>query len=242
MKHSPIINIDLLPQDIRKNVNKYLIKLIGLLGNDIVSIFIYGSATGKNYIQGKSDVNIAVVLKELGIGELKKSLKVVSWGIKKRISAPLMMTVKHIQTSTDVFPVEFLEMKDSYYLLYGQDLLKDLPIEKTNLRLQCEQQLKGKLIRIRQAYLEIGLNKKSLNALLKESLNSLFPIFRGLLRLKTAQEPSTDKKEIIKNMARNFATDADVFLSVLLNQKNSEEIFEKYIREIENMAIMIDRM
>ena len=248
----PIINIEVLPEEIRKKVNKYVTNLIKLHGDDIVSVFIYGSATGRNYVPGKSDVNMAVILKELRFADLKKSLKLISLGISRKIAAPLMLTVKHIQTSTDVFPVEFLEMKDNYCLLYGQDLLKDLPIEESNIRLQCEQQLKGKLIRIREAYLEIGLRKKGIEALLKESLNSLFPIFRGLLRLrlKTSRVPPTDKEQIINSLTKNFGINSEVFLAILRDKKDDDKIgsqdvepfFEKYIQEIQKLAIASDEL
>ena len=247
---APIINIEMLPEEIRKKIRKYSQQLLKIHGDNIVSIFIYGSATGRNYIPGKSDVNMAVILKSLQFSDLKKSLKLVSSGISKRIAAPLMLTVRHMQTSTDVFPAEFLEMKDNYRLLYGQDLLKDLPIDESNIRLQCEQQLKGKLIRIREAYLEIGLRKKGIDALLKESLNSLFPIFRGLLRLKTAQMPSTAKEEIINSLGKNFGIDPAVFLAILRDKKADNKIgsqdvepfFEKYIREIGKLAIAADEL
>lgn len=246
----PIINIDALPQEIRKKVRSYTAKLIDIYKDNIISIFIYGSATGRNYVPKKSDVNMAVILKELKFEDLKKGLKHISDGIRHKIAAPLMLTLKHVQTSTDVFPVEFLEMKDSYCLIYGQDLLKDLPVEEGNIRLQCEQQLKGKLIRIREAYLEVGLRKKGIDALLKESLNSLFPIFRGMLRLKTAQIPSTDKENIIGALSKNFNIDADVFLAILRDKKNDNKIgsqdagpfFEKYIDQIQKLAIMSDEL
>jgi len=170
---------------------------------------------------------------------LKKSLKLISLGISQKIAAPLMLTVKHMQTSTDVFPIEFLEMKDNHHLLYGQDLLLELPIQESNIRLQCEQQLKGKLIRIRQAYLEIGLRKKGIKALLEESLNSLFPIFRGLIRLKTANMAPTDKERIINDLAKHFGVDPEAFK---MGSGAVEPFFEKYISEIQKLAIASDEL
>lgn len=245
-----IINIELLPAEIRKRVLKYLKQFINLHGDNIVSIFVYGSAAGNNYILKKSDVNLGIILKKLEFSDLKKSLKLIQWGMNKRIAAPLMLTIKHMQSSTDVFPVEFLEMKDSCCLLYGQDIIKDLPLEESNLRLQCEQQLKGRLVRIRQAFLEVGLRKKGMDALLKESLNSLFPIFRGLLRLKTTEMPPTNKEKIINHLAENFEIDPRVFLAILHDRKNDnminsqklEPFFEKWLKEIEKLAAAADQL
>ena len=120
-----------------------------------------------------------IVLRELTFYDLKKSLKIVSRGIEQRITAPLFLSRRHIETSADVFPVEFMEIKENNILLYGEDIWSDLKIDNRNIRLQCEEQIKGKLIRLRQAYLEIGLKKKGIEALLKESLYALMPIFRN---------------------------------------------------------------
>ncbi|MCK5160815.1 MAG: hypothetical protein KAQ99_04495, partial [Candidatus Aureabacteria bacterium] len=116
-------------------------------------------------------------------------------------------------------------------------------------RLFCEQQVKGKLIRIRQAYLEVGLKKKGLESLLKESLNSLIPIFRNLIRLK-GKQPSVNKAEIIRQLCQMFELDKNVFLSIYKDSSNDEKIanqevvvfLEKYLSQIEKLADMVDKL
>ena len=60
-----LINIDVLHPDIRVPVQKYFNQIINVFQEDITSMFVYGSATGRNYIPGTSDINIAVILKEM---------------------------------------------------------------------------------------------------------------------------------------------------------------------------------
>jgi len=241
-------NLDQVNPQIGKILEWYLNELIKIHQSNIISIFVCGSAAGADYVPKVSPVNLFVILEKLDFAGLKKSLKLVSKGINKKIAAPLFLTRKHIATSTDVFPIEFLEMKESHLLLYGQDLLSDLEIDPANIRLFCEEQIKGKLIRIRQAYLEIGLKRKGIEALLKESLTSLTPIFRNLIRLKD-KTPSIKKEEIYRQLCELFGLDKDVFVAILGDTKNDEKIgsqdvevfFERYIAQIQKLAIAVDQ-
>ena len=232
-------NIDKIPVKYQKKITQYLKELLHIHQEDIISIYIYQSLK----------LNICVVFKNLDFSVLKKSLQLVNKGIRDKINAPLFLTREHIQTSSDTFPIEFLEMKEDHTLLYGEDVLANLEIEPSHIRFICEQQLKGKLIRIRQAYLEIGLRKKGMELLVKESFESLFPIFRGLLRLKNLT-PAIDRHECIKQLSESFEINSALFLSLLDDTKNDEKIagesiedfLKKYILEIEKLSMVADRL
>ena len=232
-------NIDKIPVKYQKKITHYLKELLRIYQEDIISIYTY---------QGLK-LNICVVFKNLDFSVLKKSLQLVNKGIRDKINAPLFLTREHIQTSSDTFPIEFLEMKEDHTLLYGEDVLANLKIEPSHIRFICEQQLKGKLIRIRQAYLEIGLRKKGMELLVKESFESLFPIFRGLLRLKNLT-PAIDRHECIEQLSESFEVNSDLFISLLDDNKNDEKIegesieafLKKYMLEIEKLSMVADRL
>ena len=175
------LKLDRVRQVITKLIDPYLRKLLAIHNENIISILLYGSATGKFYMPSKSDINLMVIFKDLGFSQLKSSLKIITHGIPKKIPAPLFLSLTHIETSKDVFPVEFLEIKENNILLYGSDLFSDMQIAETHIRLFCEREIKGKLIRLREAYLEIGLRKKGIESLMKESMYSLMPTFRALI-------------------------------------------------------------
>ncbi len=246
---SELVNLASLPQQVRKIVEPYSLGMIKLHGDNLKTIIVYGSSTGKDFIAGKSNINLLFVFKELEFTSLRMSLKSVAKGRKKGIIAPLFLTERHIKTSTDVFPIEFLEMKENHITIYGQDILEALEIKKDNIRLQCEQQLKGKLIRLRQAYLEIGLRRKGVEALLVESLTSLIPTFRNMLRLKGWKVP-LEKEEVINRISSEFDVDRGVFLSILRDKRGDEKIagmeadkfLGKYLEEIRKLAIAVDEL
>jgi hypothetical protein len=242
-------NLDKIDAQVRKVIEPYLKELLEIHRNNIVSIFLCGQAAATDYIHKVSNINLFLILEKLEFEDLRKSLKITSRGIKQRITAPLMLTRKHMETSSDVFPVEFLEMKENHILLYGEDLLSSLEINSLHLRLFCEEQIKGKLIRIRQAYLEIGLKRKGIEALLKESLASLTPVLRNLIRLKD-KTPPVKREQIYEQFCAEFGLDKNVFLAILRDTKNDEKIdsqdvevfFEKYIAQIQKLAIIVDQL
>ncbi|MFH1847864.1 MAG: hypothetical protein ABH825_01450 [Candidatus Omnitrophota bacterium] len=246
---SRLLNLDKLPGEVRGRIEPYLKSLLDVHKDNVRSIFIYGSAAGSNFIPGVSDINTAVVLKKIEFGDLKKGLGIISKGIPKKITAPLLLTKEHIDTSLDVFPVEFLNMKESHVVVYGEDILGPVSIDEKNIRFICEQQIKGRLIRIRQGYLEVGLKKKGIEALLKESLASLIPMFRALLRLK-GKQPPVDKAGVLAQLCDEFGLRKDVFLPVYRDKSNDEKIeskdveeyFEKYIADIQKLADAVDRL
>lgn len=243
------LNWEKVREEVRKLLEPYLERLIDIHRDNIISVNLYGSATGSDFSSKTSDVNLLIVFKELKLPDLKKSLPIVSRGIKKKIAAPLFLTRKHIKTSRDVFPIEFLDMKENHLCLYGKDVLATIAISDKHLRLFCEEQIKGKLIRLRQGYLEIGLRKKGIEALMKESLYALIPAFRNLLRLKGITPP-VDKENILVKLSAVFGLDADTFIAILKDKRDDEKIagvdveiyFEKYFNQIQKLARMVDKL
>jgi len=244
-----IVNKQKLIPEIHRTFMPYLEKMLDIHQTHICSIFLYGSATGKNYVPKKSDINSVFIFKALPFSNLKKSLKLISSGIQKKISAPLFLTKNYIETSLDVFPIEFLDMKENHLLLYGEDILSSLTIEAQHLRLFCEGQIKGKMIRIRQAFLEVGMKNKGIELLLKESLYSLIPVFRSLLRLK-GKIPPVEKEAILIDLCAAYTLEEEVFLPIHKDSSNDEKInnkdviifLEKYLDELEKLSIGVDKL
>ena len=242
-----IRNIDQLPESVGLKIRPYLEEMIELLGHNLITAAVYGSAVTGDYLEKSSDINLLLVCEDVDLGTMKKSLKLIAKGIRKRIAAPLFFTRRYIETSADVFPIEFLEIRENHLILYGEDVLTGITVDLKNLRYQCEEQIKGKLVRIRQAYLEVGLKKKGVESLLKRSLSSLMPVFRNVIRLKS-ESPPPGKYEVLKRLAVLFSLDEEVFLTIWRDKQNDEKIggedaeiyLEKYLIQIEKLAAAVD--
>ena len=86
------LKLDSVRQDVKKKIEPYLKSLLEIHGDNIISIVLYGSATGGDFLPKSSDVNLLVVFNELDFPQLNKSLKLISSGIQKKIAAPLFLS------------------------------------------------------------------------------------------------------------------------------------------------------
>jgi len=228
--------------ELKAVIQPYLARLLEIHKGNVVSVVLYGSATGKYFVSKKSDINMAIIFQDLGFQQLKDSLRLVAYGESRRITAPLFLSISHIESSKDAFPVEFIEIKENNILLYGRDVFSGLNIDESNIKLFCKREIEGKLIRLRQAYLEIGLKRKGVEGLMKESMYSLLPVFRALLR-SNERNLEIDKERVLVEFCSRHGLDKSVFIAILKDRMNDEKIkgedaeayFKKYLREIEKI-------
>ena len=184
---------------LKKNIYTFIEGLKQVYGDGLVSVVLYGSAAAGEFIENHSNVNILIVLHTTDLSTLELSRKLVHKCLASRIE-PLFLSREFLLNSGDVFPIEFLDMKENHDCLYGEDILKDINVDLANLRFQCEQELKSKIILLKQQYLKINpQDRTSLGLLLSKNVTSAMHIFRNLIRLK-GQPPSYIREEILKEM------------------------------------------
>jgi hypothetical protein len=219
-----------------------------LYGND-VSIILYGSAATEEYQVKKSDINLLVVLPDESMENLDAAQKLVSrWNRQKIL--PLFMNRAYITNSLDSFPIEFLNMQSVYRVLTGEDVLASLPIQKKDLRLQCERELKGKLMQLRQGFIQSGGRKKRLERLINQSVVTFVAIFRGLLYLKSESIPA-NKFQVILNACESFdEIDRSLFETLLALKRGDIKksklelitLIKLYIHSIEKLCSTVDHI
>lgn len=245
----PVKNLEKLPVSAQLVLKPFLEELIAVYGGEITSVFAYGSVTGQDYIHKSSDINIGVAMDDVSPANLKRCLGVVKKGMRKRIPAPLFLTPAYIKMSLDVFPLEFNNIKDTRVILSGEDILSGLVVKNEDLARECESQLKGRLLTIREAYLEQALDRKGLEKLMKNSLRALIPVFRGLVALRVSDVAPVAKSEIINALGREYVVNVQPFLDVLNDVKhdgkiagdNAENFLGEFLARIETLCAIMDR-
>ncbi len=222
-----------------------------LFGDELVSVILFGSGASGTYVPKKSDINFLIVVTETGIQHLSACFPVIEKWQRYNVSVPLFMTRQYIQNSLDSFPLEFLNMKKNHRMIYGEDILNGLEIPRENIRLECETQLKGKLLHLRKDFLATLANRKALELLIMKSVPVFAAVFKGLLLLKDA-EPSADASAnaVIMTTAEKFGLDLALFEQILQISENkirltSEElikIIETYILQMRKLALLVDEL
>ena len=220
-----------------------------LFGNDLVSIILYGSAASGEYIHGKSDINFMMVLSEQGIDSLERAFEVIARWKKRNVATPLFLTEDYVRTSLDVFPIEYLNFQKAYELVYGEDILKDLTFDPGALRLQCEREIKGKLLLLREAFLETQGKGRPLQKLVSQSVRAFIAIFCGLLFLEGKELPR-DSREVVRQVCKTFELDSALFEKLLdIRGKKMKAgaaemtgLFQAYLKEIQKLWKRVDRL
>ena len=249
MTPSSLKNISEFPRSIQPVIIEFVHKILENLNDNVISILVYGSAAGINYNPGVSNINIAVIVKILDFSVLKSNLNLIKSARRHKIATPLFLTKEYILNALDVFPVEFSEIKEQHKVIYGEDIFKDLDIPLKDVRLLCEQQIKGKLLHLRQAYLDTGSNPSVLKNLLLIALSDLIPIFRQLIILK-GQKPVEQKDEMLGQLAKEFSLDAEPFLAVyhdknkkiLISSHQVESHLQNFLNQLENLSRHLDSL
>ncbi len=147
------------------------------------SIHVIGSVLTPDYQEDLSDVNSLFVIQEPQTVFLDFLVGLGKRFGRQNVAPPLLMTENYIQRSLDVFPIEFYGFREIHYTLYGNDILAELEINPGFLRLQCEREIKAKLLWLGRIYLETLADNARLSHALCKAITAYIPLFRAILFL-----------------------------------------------------------
>ncbi|MEW6326641.1 MAG: hypothetical protein AB1487_03475 [Thermodesulfobacteriota bacterium] len=192
---------------------------------------------------------ILVVLTDRGIGRPARAFDVVHKWHKKGLPTPLLLSKSYIGASLDTFPLEFMAFQKSYHVEYGEDVLQSLTFDKANVRLQCEREIKGKLLLLRRRYLETRGKGKDIRQLIAISLPSFIMVFYGLLYVLGREVPFAED-EIISQLTDALKLDRELFMTLLRvkegKKKPSEgelsHLLEGYLDAVNRLAQVVDSL
>lgn len=236
-----------MPGKIQKSVDNFVGELKNVYADNLISVVLYGSAASGEHAGKYSNINLAVVLKDASVLSIKKCAHFINKNKFLSVN-PVFFTEDYIKKSLDVFPIEFLDIKENHVVLHGRDLFKDLQVDIKNLRFQCEQEIKSKVLNIKKLYLRNN-DKAALKNILFKAVTSSLHILRNLVRLK-GRAPSYKKEDILDEISRELSADVSCLRKILdaknknirLSRKEIDELFACFIEALENISDKIDRL
>ena len=237
------------PQDPKEIFSEIIDDYKGLFGDDLISIILYGSGAGKNYRPGKSDINFMIVLSEEGIERLDKAFKVVETWQKRKVAIPLFLTELYVESSLDVFPIEYLNFQRNHVLVYGKDILEEISFDQELVRLQCEREVKGKLLLLREAYMETRGKGKALREVIGQSIGAFIAIFDALLYLKEQEIPK-DRRDVVNLACDIYGLNPGIFQKLLdvkeevikPEDMQTRSLFQDYLKEVRKLSKIVDTL
>jgi predicted nucleotidyltransferase len=216
------------------------------MGDRLRSIVLYGSAARGDFQKATSDFNLLVVLDDLEPSTLDDLSPVITGWVRKKQPFPRFFTPELINDSTDVFPIEFLEIRTHHVNLFGPDPVEGIVVQTDRLRLWCERELREKMMRLREGYMDSNGKSRVVKRLLIESYSIFLAIFRGCLHLLGGEIPAHNE-EVVQAFCARAELDHAPFETVLRlrggekMEVDAVALFSRYYVELTKAVQRIDR-
>lgn len=233
-----------LPVDLRRLLTRYANEVASLFGSNLRSLLLYGSLARGDYVPGRSNINVFVLLDSSESAGIEQYARLHRRWAKEKIVVPLVLTQQEFADSIPYFPLEYLEMEEHHLVLSGTDPFATVQLDTSNLEFQCGQELRSHLVRLRQRLIEGGGRPESMLILLPLSLTALLPCLRGILRLRgSLSHRSTE--QVFKALESHLGIDPEAFRDVsklkhgMISPGRLEipRLFSRYIQTLEHMIV-----
>jgi predicted nucleotidyltransferase len=189
-------------------------ELVETYGAEVRSVLLYGSAAREQFHEGSSDLNILVLLRRVDAAAIRRGAALARRWVEQGNRPPLLLSEDELRRSLDIFAIEYNDIREAHRVLHGDDPFADLKIAPEHLRLQCERELKGALIQLREHCLLADGEPEELGNLLRRSISTFLVLSRTVLRLSGDDVPN-GREELVEATARRVGFDAGALLEVL---------------------------
>ena len=216
------------------------------LGTRLKSVVLYGSAARGDFDDRTSDLNLILVLEDLEPSTLEALTGALRDWRARGQPTPRLFSPDLIRRSADVFPIEFLDIQAAHVALEGEDPFDGLPVGRDNLRLQCERELREKMMRLREGYAEASGSEREVKRLIAASYGSFAALFRGCLHLLGPAPPARGD-DAVGEFCRRTGLDARPFEAAARLRRGGTEgnpraLFAAYHEQLTRAIAFVDRL
>ena len=230
-----------------KNLDNFIEELKTKLGDNLVSVIAFGSKA--NVEDAKNNLNLMIVTNTLNAENLYEISKPVQKWVKAKNPIPVIMNKEEWYSSFDVYAIEYSDIKDNYRIIYGEDLVPSIPVNKYFLRLQCESELKSLLLKYKNNFLLNIKSDREMKKVLDHVIKTLLVIFRAVLRLH--DRPVPYRAVDIIEFTADYLSFNKIVMSKLAKVKYENDDYTKQelifieaelLKDIQNMLKQVDAM
>jgi hypothetical protein len=224
-------------------LDTFVTSVAGLDGLNATAV-LYGSAARGDWIPGRSDVNLLLLVDDVSPVALRRLTPAVTAWHARGFAPPLIMSAGEWRRSADVFPIEITDMRLTHRVLCGTDPVADLAVDNADLREAIEKELRGKLVRLRQAYVRFGTAGAVLGGFALASIPTFFALLRCTAVLQGV-DPGADAKSTAASL--RIALGEGVAVAVEISSHRGEpdwncppETFVRYLDLVCRTVELVD--
>ncbi|MDH5327322.1 MAG: nucleotidyltransferase domain-containing protein [Gammaproteobacteria bacterium] len=217
-----------LPVDYKQALDRLADKLPRLLGGNLYSCIVYGSAVRGNVVRGHSDINFLIILNE----STPEAHSAIADCLDGKVKVDLFIIGRRgMERSFQAFAIKFRSIARNYRLLYGTDPFQELSISDERLRFICEQSLRNLRLRCVHNYIFLRHKPQQYAYYLRKTYAAVFIDISEVLRLEKV-EFATDFSQRIAIIEKHFAVDASILQRLLELKSNGERLSKDQIPAI----------
>lgn len=240
--------IEGVPEETQNLLQAYAKDVKGAFGDQLEGLLIYGSAVRGEFLPGRSNLNLLLVITGYDAAILKRYEPVHKRWSKEGVITPLFLTDQEIKTYSAVFPLEFLEIQEHHRVLGGRDPFVGFHVDMGRVGNAVMQGLVGHVLRLRQRFVEAGGAKDAVMILLPLAVTSALPLLRGIQRMQ-GWPVLTQSDAVIKDVADRWQIDLQGFHEALMLKRGiispgpSEipHVFDRYLKAATTLAEVVRR-
>jgi hypothetical protein len=186
-------------------VEQFTESVRGALGSRLSSLVVFGAAARRGTADSVDTLAICDRVDQSLLTALAAAGR--AW-VKDGHPAPLVFGQAEWTASADAFAIEFSDLKAHHRVLAGRDPWVGVTIDNDDVRRQLEHELRGKVVRLRQAFLATSGEPALLGQAVLASVSGFLTMLRALLRLSGGQAPA-DRSALIAAAAAQVGTGFD---------------------------------
>ncbi|MBI3726308.1 hypothetical protein HY251_20475 [bacterium] len=180
------------PAEVASALRELQAELARSAGANLAGLVLYGGLARRRYRPGKSDVNLAVLLRDASGAELAKIAPGLRAAWRAARIEPWILTPDEVRKAADVFPTKLQDIQAHHVALSGEDPFHDLTVEREHVRLRIEQELRNLALRLRRRFISTIDDRGALAAGLAATVAPLAVELAALVRLSGKQVPEDD--------------------------------------------------
>jgi predicted nucleotidyltransferase len=200
-----------LPGAVRAKVDELRASLVAALGQDLVALLAHGSAARGEYKDGKSDVDLVIVVREAARDKLDAIANPLNLARYSARVETMILTADEIPHACDVFPLLYDDIRRAHVVLHGESPFDGLVISDKHRRLRVEQELREAQIRLRRSVTDAQGSQEMVGGAVARKLKQIRSPLHALLGLRGI-EVTDDLRAVVERAGTTYRVDvADLF-------------------------------
>jgi predicted nucleotidyltransferase len=184
-------------------------------GSDFAGLVLYGGLARGRFREGRSDVNIVVLLHRAGIDVLDRIGPALRNARRAAAVDAMLMRPAEVPAAAFEFPTKFLDIKRHHVVLAGEDPFAALEVPRVMVQLRIAQSLRNLLLRLRRRYSVAYDDPQGLKETLLDVARPLAIELLAMLYDGGHPVPESDQTAaVFAAAATAFALDGDVLATL----------------------------